>query len=128
TEAIILPFDACFEPVPSELTNAQYSVAHHLGKAVGVAKRDIGTGTSKRGYRSIGTAADWACVEMDVPLTYTLETYRVPAQCPGSRRIRSIATANMTHEECRQAFVPHSAADGCDRPAPTGYAKRWLPL
>ncbi len=125
-EAIILPFDACFEPVPSELTNAQYSVAHHIGKAVGIKKKDIGTGTTKLGYRSVGTAMDWACAEMDVPLAFTLETYRVPAECPEAKRLRSMATANMTHQDCKQVFVPHdSHCTGVDL---KGYAMRWLPL
>lgn len=128
TEAIILPFDACFEPVPSELATQQYTMAHHLGEAVGVKKRDIGTGTTKLGYRSVGTMLDWACAEMDVPFAFTLETYRTPRGCSEASRLRSMSTANMTSEDCRLTFVPHSESDNCAKPDLEGYAKRWLPL
>jgi len=130
-EAIVYPYDACFEPVVGVNGARQHAFAAEIAKHVGVPAHRIGTGAAKLGYASAGTALDWAAWYADVALPFVLETYEPPARGCGElvAATRRVPTANMTSDQCEVTFVPRSAAKrACAVADIEGYVRRWLPL
>ncbi len=126
TEGILLPYDACFEPAPSDVFLRQKAIANRMARAARVDPGRVGTLSNKIGYAAVPTAADWTFAEADAPFTFTLETYLTPAKCDAGARVRQLKTANMSDDECTLTFVPHHP-ETC-RVDLEHYVKRWLPL
>ncbi len=123
-DAIVLPYDACFEMPAEPLHTRQVKLARKLAEAVGGVRR-LGAGLPTM-YPAEGTAMDWAYEHARVPFVYTLETYRTPQACADDSLLQK-ATDAMTPEECERTFVPRSDR-ACARSDLAGYLARWTRL
>lgn len=127
TVAIMQPYDSCFEPTPGKYNLMMTEFASKMADVLGLKKWQLGRSTTRL-HPGVGTASDYAFAHLDVPFTFTIETYEMPSACPRAGEILRKPTSRMTPAECRLAFVPHTAADNCARPNLQAYIARWIKI
>lgn len=127
TVAIMQPYDSCFEPTPGKYNLMMTEFSSKMADILKLPKWQLGRSTTRL-HPGVGTASDYAFAHMDVPFTFTIETYEMPRDCPNAEVILRKPTSKMTPTECRLAFVPHSATDNCARPNLRDYLERWVKI